>query len=346
MITNQRKKELLKVHDAWWQQKGGVFNLNVIQKPTVARDFERYHLDAQYGVDMNIIRLENKVLYGDALPMAMVDYGTVTLAAYLGSKQVFGRGTIWYEPTIEDMESREKFVFDEKNQWWQIQKGIVEGLKPYEKELIIGAPGFSHGLDTLAALRGAEDLMIDLIDCPELVHEALDEMDDVYYPLCDNLYGMLKDDLGATGFGYFELYGTGKTTQLQCDNAAMLSPKMYDEFVTPTIQKASQYFENTMYHVDGTQCLSQVEQLLAIPELKAIEWTPQAGIESGGDKRWYPLYRQILEAGKSVQVVGIEEDQLLPLIDAIGHKGVYFTTSCIQSEKRADELLNEIAKII
>ncbi len=46
-----------------------------------------------------------------------------------------------------------------------------------------------------------------------------------------------------------------------------------------------------------------VALLLAIEPLDAIEWTPQAGIEPGGNRRWHDLYRRILAAGKSVQVL-------------------------------------------
>ena len=63
--------------------------------------------------------------------------------------------------------------------------------------------------------------------------------------------------------------------------------------------------------------------MLAIEELDAIEWTPQAGIEEGGHSRWYPMYRRILEAGKSVQIIGVTLQGLKPLLDAVGGKGVY-----------------------
>jgi hypothetical protein len=66
-----------------------------------------------------------------------------------------------------------------------------------------------------------------------------------------------------------------------------------------------------------------LDALLEIEALDAIEWTPQAGIESGGNPRWYALYRRILSAGKSVQVVNVELDDVVPLLDAIGNKGVY-----------------------
>ena len=73
--------------------------------------------------------------------------------------------------------------------------------------------------------------------------------------------------------------------------------------------------------------MCHLDALLEIEALDAIEWTPQAGIEGGGHPRWYGLYRRILEAGKSVQVVGMRRDEIVPLLDAVGGRGVYVMTS-------------------
>jgi hypothetical protein len=77
--------------------------------------------------------------------------------------------------------------------------------------------------------------------------------------------------------------------------------------------------------------------------LKAIEWTPKHGIENGGNPRWYALYRKILEAGKSVQVVGVEPEEVIPLIDAIGNKGVYIMTSS-EDKLQALRLVDEVER--
>lgn len=33
------------------------------------------------------------------------------------------------------------------------------------------------------------------------------------------------------------------------------------------------------------------------------------------------VYQRIMEAGKCVQAMGVNEDQVLPLIDPVGHRG-------------------------
>jgi hypothetical protein len=87
--------------------------------------------------------------------------------------------------------------------------------------------------------------------------------------------------------------------------------------------------------------MRHLDNLLAIQPLDAIEWTPQAGIETGGNKRWYDLYRRILAAGKSVQVVNVEPDEVLPLLDAIGRKGVYMLIQ-FKDEREAEQILERV----
>jgi hypothetical protein len=84
-----------------------------------------------------------------------------------------------------------------------------------------------------------------------------------------------------------------------------------------------------------------LDALLEIAPLDAIEWTPQAGIETGGHKRWHELYRRILSAGKSVQVVNVEPDEVVPLLDAIGNKGVYILIQ-FKDEREAGQVLKAV----
>jgi hypothetical protein len=80
------------------------------------------------------------------------------------------------------------------------------------------------------------------------------------------------------------------------------------------------------YHLDGTTALQHLETLLGIEALDAIEWTPQAGKPGGGSPEWYGLYRRVLAAGKSVQAIGARPEEVVPLIEAVGPKGLFILT--------------------
>jgi hypothetical protein len=128
---------------------------------------------------------------------------------------------------------------------------------------------------------------------------------------------------GSATFGAFRLWGPGKTAKVQCDACVMFSPAMFRRFVVPGLTEQCQWLDNSMYHLDGTQAIPHLDALLEIDELDAVEWTPQAGIERGGNPRWFKMYERILNAGKSVQAIGVGKDEIVPLLDAIGGRGVY-----------------------
>ncbi len=58
----------------------------------------------------------------------------------------------------------------------------------------------------------------------------------------------------------------------------------------------------------------------------------------GTAKASFDMYKRILDAGKSVQIVGARRDDVLPLLDAIGGKGVYVVTG-FSSAKEAEALM-------
>lgn len=98
---------------------------------------------------------------------------------------------------------------------------------------------------------------------------------------------------------------------------------MFREFVVPCISEQCRWLDNSLYHLDGTQAMCHLDALLEIEELDAIEWTPQAGIEPGPHPRWHEMYKKIIDAGKSVQIIPVGPDELKPLLNKIGRDGIY-----------------------
>jgi hypothetical protein len=126
------------------------------------------------------------------------------------------------------------------------------------------------------------------------------EINQVWFDVYQRLYDIIKLEDGSSVFEPFSIWGPGKTGKLQCDISTMILPAMFDRFVVDVLEEQCVWLDDSLYHLDGTQALCHLDSLLGIEELKAIEWTLQDGIESGGDPRWYDLYRKILAQGKSV----------------------------------------------
>jgi hypothetical protein len=116
---------------------------------------------------------------------------------------------------------------------------------------------------------------------------------------------------------------------------------MYRRFVLPCLTEQCEWLDNSLYHLDGVNALPQLDNLLGIEQLNAIQWTPGEGQPGTGSPAWYDLYRRIKRGGKSVQAIGVAVDEVEPLIDAVGSEGLMIVTWA-SSETDARGLLNRL----
>lgn len=254
-----------------------------------------------YNYRINIAARRNlKVIFmGEAVPHATAELGPSTLALFLGGKAIEGDGTVWFEPVIDDPD-KAKFEFDPENFYWKfVLKMSKDLLKMGKGKFLVAFPDLIEGLDILASLRGTEKLLFDLIERPEWVHECMEQITTRYFEYYDILYNMYKDETGGTNMW---AWGPGRTAKLQCDFSAMISPDMFAEFMVPVLKKMTEKLDTSIYHWDGPPALPHHDNLLSIPKLSMLQWTPGAGVEPGYHKRWWPIYHKTVDAGKKLMV--------------------------------------------
>ena len=340
----------------WWNHEGLLIGMwgapetgkcihENVAVPVRPVTLEERYCNAAFRAAENHYRLSRSVFPLDVLPSATTDLGPGSLALFLGSKPGFAEDTVWFHPCFDQESEPEKLPalkFDPNHPWWRVTEEILRRCVERSRDkYIVGCPDLIENMDVLSSLRGAQTLLVDMIERPEWVERKIREINDVWIAAYQQIYDIIKLEDGSSAFGAFYLWGPGKVAKLQCDASAMFSPKMYQRFVVPALTAQCEWLDHSLYHLDGTQAMIHLDNLLAIEALDAIEWTPQAGIETGGNKRWYDLYRRILAAGKSVQVVNVERDEILPLLDAIGRKGVYALIQ-FKDEREAEKILEQV----
>jgi hypothetical protein len=340
----------------WWDRKGLMIGMwgapetaHAIHEPVAAparpATLEERYLNAAYRAAENHYRLARSVFPLDVLPSATTDLGPGSLALFLGSQPGFAEDTVWYHPSIEAELEPEKLPplrFDENNPWWKITADILRRCAEQARgKYLATCPDLIENMDALSSLRGGQTLCLDLIERPEWVEQKIWEINDVWFAAYQRIYDIIKLDDGSSAYGAFYIWGPGKVAKVQCDASAMFSPKMFKQFVQPALTAQCEWLDRSLYHLDGTQAMVHLDALLEIAPLDAIEWTPQAGIETGGHKRWYDLYKRILSAGKSVQVVNVEPQEVVPLLDAIGNEGVYLLIQ-FKDEREADQVRQSV----
>ncbi len=342
----------------WWDHKGVMVGMwggiktdtnihEVVVKPKEPVNLHEQYANAKLRAEWNHYNLAHEEFPLDILPVTDCDIGPGSLAIYLGCEPVFAKDTVWFEPFYKnENEINRKLVFDPANRWWKVTKDTLRECRHKSKnKYFVGCPDLIENLDILASLRGAETLMMDMIDRPGWVEERIQEINEVWFTVYDEIYNIIKLENGSSCFGPFKIWGPGKTVKVQCDESAMISTKMFRQFVKPALTGQCNKLDNTLYHLDGTAAIKHLDSVLEIDSLKAIEWTPEAGIERGGNKRWYGMYKHILKSGKSLQAVEVKPDEILPLIDAVGDDGVYILCE-FKNMQEAEKVNNIIEKYL
>ncbi|MDH7568457.1 MAG: hypothetical protein QHJ73_02560 [Armatimonadota bacterium] len=256
--------------------------------------------------------------FGEAAPVGKPgDLAPNCLALYLGCRGVEMPGTVWCEPCITDP-FQARFEYDPNNFYWRFsQEAHRRTAEVGRGKLLQQFPDFIEGLDTLAAMRGTEELLIDLIDRPEWVHASLRRITDLYFHYYDVIYDIIRDEVGGS---VFWVWAPGRITKLQCDFSAMISPAMFREFMLPVLNEMTERVSYSLYHWDGPGAICHLDALLSIPELDMIQWTPGAGTEPAWHSRWWPLYHRVLDGGKKLFIHGGGREELAALKREFGVK--------------------------
>ncbi|MHC4983738.1 MAG: hypothetical protein ACYTF6_11325 [Planctomycetota bacterium] len=340
-------------HVKWWAGDGLVLLLTApraksieeIPEPAAPDDIAARWTDPAHRCSSAEYLMSRTFYAADAVPYFNTQIGPGSLGTFLGAEPRFTPETVWYEPCIHDPDAYGPIRFEpEGNKWFDVHLAVIEeGLRRAEGRYLVGVPDLIENLDTLAAMRGTEQLLLDLIERPAWVQQRLAEINEAYFAAFELLYQKVRDTDGGQVFATFSVWGPGRTAKVQCDFSAMISPAMFCEFVVPHLAAQCGWLDYSLYHLDGTTALQHLDALLKIDSLNAIEWTPQAGLPGGGDPGWYDLYRRIKAGGKSVQAVGVACEQVIPLIDAVGPEGMFICTGA-PDQKKAEELTGKVLK--
>ena len=95
--------------------------------------------------------------------------------------------------------------------------------------------------------------------------------------------------------------------------------------------------DHTVYHLDGAGQLGDLDMVLGIENLNAVQWVYGDGAPSA--KHWIHIYKRIEEAGKGIYTVGDADDFLAVYAQVKNH--LYYNGMFTQKDRCiAEKLLN------
>lgn len=246
---------------------------------------------------------ETHEFMGESFPNMSVDFGPGSLAAYLGSDIVFQRDTVWFKECVDDWSKVPPLKFSPDNAWFQEHLRVAkECRKLAGDDFYVAIPDLLENADILAAMRGAQDTIYDMIDEPEEVSKRIQEITDLYFDYYDSFYDFLKDSENASCYTVFQIWGDGKTVTLHSDFSAIMSPSQFREFIVASLRQQSRKLDNVLYHLDGPDAIKHVDALMEVEEINALQWTSGDHGPDGTLEDWYEIYDKARIAGKALWV--------------------------------------------
>jgi len=310
-----------------------------IPAPTPPESIIDRWLDPDYRIRAAEHRFATTWYGGEAFPYFDPYLGPGSLGLFLGCEPVFSEDTVWYQACLRDLTEADSVSFHADNRWWQATKLLAsEGVRRGKGRYLTSLPDLIENLDIAASLLGTRKLLHELADRPQLVHRLQRRVLELYFLCFDQLYAIVADEGGGCCFSAFSVWAPGKMAKVQCDLSAMISPRMFEEFVVPYLADQCERLDYTVYHLDGVDAVKHLDLLLSIPKLTALQWTPGVNKPDAGAEEWLDIYRRARKAGKALLLLGVDRKDVRRLVEALGPEGLLIGTSA-SSQQEGEELL-------
>ncbi len=267
------------------------------------KDMEDKYQNAQRIVDRYRYFCETHAFLGESFPNLNIDFGPGSLAAYLGSDIGFKEDTVWFKKCLDSWDGVPKLQFDPENKWFKKHLQLAKDCRELAgKDFYVDMPDLMENIDVLASLRGAQDVLMDLLDEPEKVGERIKEVTDCYYDYYNRFYNVIKDEEGGNAYTVFQIWGPGRTVKLQCDFSAMMAPDDFRTYIQPSLKAQSEKADHVLYHLDGPAAIKHMDALMEIDGIDALQWTSGDAGPDGTLPDWDVIYDKAIAAGKSIWV--------------------------------------------
>ena len=242
-------------------------------------------------------QLENTRYYADALPwFAPLWFGIMGDRV----KPMPEQHTVWLEPD-------EPIPFEDIHRTYNPDyvrsRGMrlrIRALERWGDKVTIDFGGPSVGLQALAFLRTTQQLLYDLYEAPDEVIRASKESTDVSIRQYEDSYNIMKKAGNRGTTSWRSLWSPERGHMHECDFICMISPKMFERFVMPDLERCLPLTNHACWHLDGETAIQHLDRLLSLERLLGIQWVPEAG-KSQQASAWMSLLKRIKDAGKLCQ---------------------------------------------
>jgi hypothetical protein len=328
MIGKTNWEQTKKDYTAWWRKESAkpLLAVSVAIEPDTPTHWTGWNLaNKPDRVEECLGDFEHA--YGNyryplhSFPMMTINLGPGIVTTYLGGQMNLETGTAWFSrnPPLgldQDIE------LDTTSRWYRKTLEMTALAAQRYDRFVTGMTDLGGNLDILAALRGTQQLLMDLSDNPRRVLEWSSQITGAwlkaYWEFCN---AILAHQTGVGG--WMGLWAPQPWFPVQCDFAYMISPAMFEKFVAPDLQAVGRSLPYTIYHWEVPGQFPHLDCLLSMPEVTGIQWNPGPGLDPPHSPKWHPLFRKIQDKGKLLVINSFDIKHIDTFFANVDPKGVY-----------------------
>jgi hypothetical protein len=337
-------------YEAWWAHEAiGRCAMSVTaprsgvtaqDPPAFPEKLEDRWLDFGYVGAINDYHMSRTFYGGEAVPVWCPGYpGWAWIPVFLGCSVELRETTGWNDPIISHGSLTDHdfndLVIDPENRWWKLAQDMLRfSVSAAKGKSIPGVGAFGGCGDTLACIRGTDNLLLDVMDCPEYVRDFELYLMKQWAEVFDTFYDIVRETAqGSTC--WFSLWSPGKFYAAHNDFSYMISPKLFRDVFLPAIEMQTNFLDHAVYHVDGIGAFAHVDALCELPRLQAFQILPGAGKPS--PLHYMDVLKKVQSAGKNLHI-SIPPEEVEPALSELSARGLFIDTWC-DTEEEARELL-------
>ncbi len=334
MISKNQKENLI----AWWNNEDigkPIFLYDTLKENSVIPDTDDLHtfwIDPEFHMDKAIQTINNTDYYGESVPYHYVNFGGLPLCACLGGELEFvDKDATWNKTFINSISEFKDLQVAKDNRWWKLIKEVTKKSVALSKNHhYVTHCAFSGIGDVVSGCLGIDKYMISLITEPEEVKRASAHMMGIWKQLFDETNHIIGNNDGYVS-SWTGIWAPGTTFPIQEDISYMISPDMFREFALPYIDEQTHCMDYAMYHLDGKGQIPFVDDIAALPNMRAIQWLPGAG--QWEIPQWLELIKHIKSLDVALQMFAHSIEDIELLIKEVGTKGLLITVDLDDREE-------------
>jgi hypothetical protein len=304
-----------------------------IPRPELDRPEDRVLPDkivaqARYG-------LAHTAYHAEGYPHCFGNFGPGVLHACIGGDADFSSmNTVWFPQFLSDIEEFMNLRFQPEGRWWTaITQATNALLHELGEDVLVSFTDIGGCADILASAVGTEQLLIDVVERPEVVRRAVEHCHALWMQAYEANYQLFVGRQDVTT-PWWPVVSRGRTYMTQCDFNAMISPKVFRDLFAGELGAVFAKLDHGCFHLDGIGTEVQVPALLAQDGLCCIQWVPEPGTSPLKHSK---MLREIQEAGVSV-TFALNPDEVERACREFDPRRLMVRVEC-ESEAQARELI-------